>query len=259
MRNWIEANGVSLRYELSGPGDPTVLLIHELGGSLDSFDELVPLLHTRFRTLRFDQRGFGQSEKVRGPVAVADLVADIAALLDRLGIKKAVYAAGAAFGGGLALAFAARKPERAAGLVVSSPAVGSSAQWKAQLEERADTTEKNGMRSQVDASLDRSYPEIFRKDKARFEAYRLRWLANDPSSYAVFNRMLMDSDLMPELANIRCPTLVLGCVRDGIRPPSASRAVAEAIPRARYSEAEAGHFMPVQAPELFAEQLLRFF
>ena len=40
--DWIEVNGVSLRYDLGGNGEETVILIHELGGSLESFDEVLP-------------------------------------------------------------------------------------------------------------------------------------------------------------------------------------------------------------------------
>ena len=82
---WIEVNGVGLRYELAGSAAQTVLLIHELGGALDSFDESVSLFQQQFRTLRYDQRGFGHSEKIRRPIAMSDMVADIIALLDRLG------------------------------------------------------------------------------------------------------------------------------------------------------------------------------
>ena len=75
--DWMETNGVCLRYELAGDGPQTVLLIHELGGALDSFDECVGAFQQHFRTLRYDQRGFGHSEKVRTPMSMADMVADI--------------------------------------------------------------------------------------------------------------------------------------------------------------------------------------
>jgi 3-oxoadipate enol-lactonase len=36
--NWIEVNGTSLRYDLSGSGPTTLVLVHEMGGTLDSWD-----------------------------------------------------------------------------------------------------------------------------------------------------------------------------------------------------------------------------
>lgn len=62
---WIEANGASLRYDLSGSGPETIVLMHEAGGCLESYDEVVPVLAASYRVLRYDQRGFGFSEKAR--------------------------------------------------------------------------------------------------------------------------------------------------------------------------------------------------
>src|SRR5512147_792433 len=116
--NWIEANGVSLRYELAGGGAETVVFVHELGGALESWDETLPAFQREFRTLRYDQRGFGLSEKTSGTLALADMVADIDALLDALGIKGRCHLVGSAMGAGIAAAFAARRPARVASLVV---------------------------------------------------------------------------------------------------------------------------------------------
>ena len=56
---FIEVNGVGLRYELSGRDDRTVVLIHEMGGSLESWDEAAPVLAANRRVLRYDTRGAG--------------------------------------------------------------------------------------------------------------------------------------------------------------------------------------------------------
>ena len=62
---WIETNGVVLRYELSGRGRVPLVLIHELGGSLEFWDPVLPAFQQAFRVLRYDLRGFGMSEKVK--------------------------------------------------------------------------------------------------------------------------------------------------------------------------------------------------
>ena len=59
--------------------------------------------------------------------------------------------------------------------------------------------------------------------------FRARWIANDPHCFAAINRMHMKTNLVPELKNIRCPTLVIGCRHNTIRTPAMSRGVAEAI------------------------------
>src|SRR5262245_45977661 len=81
---WTEANGVSIHYQLSGRG-PSVVLLHEMGGTLDSWDGIAPTLSERFRVLRYDQRGSGLSEKVR-TISTELLLADLEAVLAGSGL-----------------------------------------------------------------------------------------------------------------------------------------------------------------------------
>src|SRR6201991_5265044 len=96
---FIELNGVALRYELTGAGDRTLVLVHEMGGSLESWDEVVPQFAGSRRVLRYDTRGAGLSQKVRGELTFDAMAADIAALLDALKIAGKVALAGVAVGG----------------------------------------------------------------------------------------------------------------------------------------------------------------
>ncbi len=96
--DFIEANGVGLRCELSGGGDRTLVLVHEMGGSLESWDDVAPRLAKSRRVLRYDTRGAGLSQKIRGELTLDMMADDIAALLDRLGIAGKVALAGVAVG-----------------------------------------------------------------------------------------------------------------------------------------------------------------
>lgn len=254
---WMETNGVVLRYELSGTGQVPLLLIHELGGSLEFWDPVLPAFQQAFRVLRYDLRGFGMSEKVK-VLHIDDMTSDIVGLLDALGITEPCHVVGPALGAGIALAFAARYPSRVRRLVVSSPATGVPAERRAQSLERAATVEHSGMRASVEQSLARSYPERFRSNQKHFEQYRRRWLCNDPEGFAAINRMLTEMDLTQQYARITCPALVMGCTYDTIRPPHEVEPIARAIPGARYIEVASGHFMPHQTPALFVETILPF-
>jgi 3-oxoadipate enol-lactonase len=255
--NWVETNGIVLRYELSGTGQVPLLLIHELGGSLEFWDPVLPALQQAFRVLRYDLRGFGMSEKVK-TLRLGDLLGDIVGLLDALAITDPCHVAGPALGAGIALAFAAQYPARVRRLVVSSPATGVPPERRARSLQRAEAVERGGMRVAVEQSLTRSYPERFRVDRQRFEQYRRRWLANDPEGFAAINRMLTEMNLTQQYGRIACPTLVIGCAYDTIRPPHEVEAIARQIPGARYVETASGHFMPHQTPELFLETVLPF-
>ena len=50
--DFLEANGVGLRYDLAGDGAKTLVLVHEMGGSLDSWDQVLPTLSVGRRVLR---------------------------------------------------------------------------------------------------------------------------------------------------------------------------------------------------------------
>ena len=87
---FIDANGVSLHYELAGARGPSVVLLHELGGTLTSWDAVAPRLAGRYRVLRYDQRGAGLSEKVRQEFTNDMLVDDFEALAAQLSLAAAV-------------------------------------------------------------------------------------------------------------------------------------------------------------------------
>jgi 3-oxoadipate enol-lactonase len=257
--DWIEANGASLRYDLSGSGNGIVVLIHEIGGCIESWDEALPAFQQQFRVLRYDQRGFGMSEKTR-VITMDGIVADLAALLDALHISGPVHLAGCAMGAAIALAFAGRQAHRVARVVTASPATWASAN-RAASQKRIDDIERGGVRAVEQVSLNASYPESMRGlDRARYERFRRRWLGNDPEAMAAILRMSTNPefDLSPDLARITAPTLVIGCTDDGIRTPAMVAKTAALIPGAKYVEATSGHFMAVETPDLFVELAVPF-
>jgi 3-oxoadipate enol-lactonase len=256
--DWMEVNGVTLRYVVSGEGKENLILVHELGGALESWDDVLPILEKKFRVLRYDQRGFGLSEKSKGTLDINDMTGDIAGLTAGVGMDGPCHVAGTAMGAGIAMAYAMHYPERVKRLVLTSPATGTTADRAQQYQDRAKLVEESGMRASVEASLGRSYPDIFRKDPAKFAKYRCRWLANDPYGFASINRMLGSINLTEEGDKVTCPTLVVGGQHDAVRPPETAKAVANSIPGSQYVLAETGHFMAVQTPELFLQLALPF-
>jgi 3-oxoadipate enol-lactonase len=250
---FVELNGVGLRYELSGNGDRTLVLVHEMGGSLESWDDVASRFAKSRRVLRYDTRGAGLSQKARGELSLDTMADDIAALLDHAGIAGKVALAGIAVGGAIALHFASRYPERTGAVVVGSPATGIAAERRTAALERVAKIEATGMAFAVDDAMQNGYAPELRGDIRRFERYRARWLGNDPASYATVWRMLANADMQAELARLRCPVLVIGGSLDRVRPAAISETVAKAIPGARFTELRTGHYMAVQTPDLIAD------
>jgi 3-oxoadipate enol-lactonase len=255
--DFIEVNGAALRYELSGTGACTLVLIHEMGGTLESWDFVLPMLSAKRRVLRYDTRGAGLSEKVRGSLTIDTMVADLLALMDALGVAGKVGLAGTAVGGAVALHAAARFPQRIAAVAVSSPAVGIAAGRRAAVLARVERMEREGLRAVLD-TLEGAYPSELRSDAQRFASFRARWLGSDPASFAAIYRMLAGMDLHDELPLIACPTLVIAGTLDRTRPPQMVEPVARAIPGARFEVLQTGHYAAVQTPELFAAAINAF-
>src|SRR5258708_7297299 len=248
--DFVELDGVALRYELSGKGDRTLVLVHEMGGSLESWDDVAPRFAESRRVLRYDTRGAGMSQKVRGELRLDTMADDIAALLNHLGIAGKVGLAGSGVGGAIGFNFAARYPERASAVAVGSPATGIAPDRRAAALERVAKIEAVGMAFAVEDAMQNGYAPELRGDFKRFERYRARWCGNDPSSYATIWRMLVGADMQDELTTLRCPVQVIGGTLDRVRPPPLPQAVASAIPGARYVEVRTGQYMAVQRPDL---------
>jgi 3-oxoadipate enol-lactonase len=255
---WADAAGVTLRYARSGPAAaPVVVLMHELGGSLDTWLPVAALLEPAHHVVAFDQRGAGQSEKVRQPFAFDRHADDVLALLDALGLSGAVDVGGVASGAAIALLLAARHPERVRRLVLCAPALAVTAERRTYLAERSARAARDGMRAVAGETLDRSYPLEVR-DPIVFDEYRSRFICNDPIGYGFANMAFAANDVEGLVAGVGQRSLLLAGVHDGLRPPHAVRALAARMKDARLELVEAGHVMPLQAPRQVAAHMLTF-
>jgi len=258
--SFIEIGGVAARYVLQGQAGPLLVLIHEMGGSLDSWDDVAERLQENWRVLRYDVRGAGLSEKLKGDVTVDILAGDLIALLDALDIQEPVCLAGSAVGAAIAIAFAALHPSRIAALALLSPATGIPAHARMDRQTFADTLLAGGMRAIVEPTLAAGYPPLLRAaDPARYAAFRARWLGNDPVSYRFTYRMLIDMDLTPYYGRVACPVLGIGAEHDALRPPASVQAVVAQIPSHRFTVMPTGHHAAVQTPAEVASVLYGFF
>lgn len=254
-----EVNDTRLYYEVAGAGQPLVL-IH--GMSLDTRmwdDQFEPLAH-RYRVVRYDARGFGQSALPTGETyAHTD---DLKALLAYLGIAHACIL-GLSMGGGIAIDFALAHPEATDALIP----LGS---------------RLNGW--QPDAELAAFLHAVrVRAKEASIQAARNLWLYSPVFTPALENpavaprlvqiiadysgwHWVNDNPLRPldppavhRLDTIRVPT----CIIIGERDFSDSQAVAETlhqrIPKARKVVIpRVGHMSNMEAPERFNALLLDF-
>ena len=118
MTEFVPVPGGRLAYDATGDGPPIVLM-HAWICDRRMWDDLVPLFARRHRVVRYDKRGFGETE-ISEPVRYSNR-ADVIAVLDHLGIDRATLV-GVSGGSAVALDTAARAAvaERSAQLAGTS-------------------------------------------------------------------------------------------------------------------------------------------
>lgn len=252
--HWTEREGVSLHYRLSGQGR-SLVLIHELSGTSDSWDEVVERLGEGYRVLRPDQRGTGLSEKVRQPFDIAVMAADTLAAIEAAELKAPYTIAGIASGAAIAVEVAARLGGTVESLLLCSPALKANPARRDYLLQRGARASRDGMRSVIDVVFERSYQQDVIADRAIYQDYRARFLAIDPFAYELANAMLAEVDVTQAKARLTCKVLVLAGTRDLLRPVEHVRADIVGIADCELRVVQSGHIMILQAPDAVAGAL----
>lgn len=119
----VEANGVTLYYELHGSGEPLVL-VHGSWGDATGWGFVVPALAESFRVLVYDRRGHSRSERPDTPGSVDEDGDDLAALLEALDLAPA-HVLTNSYGGNIALRLATRRPDVVRSLSCHEPPLWS--------------------------------------------------------------------------------------------------------------------------------------
>jgi pimeloyl-ACP methyl ester carboxylesterase len=230
----MDLGDVTIHYEEVATDKPMAFVFcHGLGGNGAGFVSHFDYWSQYFRCLTWDNRGLGKSSqaaKYNLPLYASDL----ARLMDRLGIGKAIVH-GVSWGGVVVQQFALDHPEKCAALILDSTSsevnVASSEGWYARGE-----AVKSGQNTSV-------APE-----------HRDSFIAEARATAA-----LREHPLTPRLKEIRCPTLAVGGGQDNVAGAAGTVIIGRNIPGARTEILqEAGHGVINQAPERFRELVVDF-
>jgi len=113
-------NEVRLYFEDTGAGEIPLVLVHASWVSHHTWDLAARQLAPSFRVVTYDRRGHSQSERLAGQGSVREDTADLAALIEHLGLAPA-YVVGNSFGSCIALRLAGERPELLRGLIAHEP------------------------------------------------------------------------------------------------------------------------------------------
>ena len=229
-------DGGAIEYDARGEGR-SLLLLHAFPLAMSMWEPQCDALCERFRVVRFDARGFGGSDPVSGPLSMDRIAEDAVALLDLLGVERAVVG-GCSMGGYAALALARRHPHRLSGLVLQDTRAGADTEEaKAGRRQLASRVLETGPQVAADAFLPRLVGETTSRERPGLVGeLRERILATPaPAIASGLHGLAERDDSRPTLAAIRVPTLVLVGEEDVITPPWEAEAMARAVRRDRKS------------------------
>jgi len=247
----VKVNGIELAYTRHGKGNPLVLL-HGFPLDHQIWDEIVPLLENRFDLILPDLRGFGVSTTDDTPYTMDDFAADIAGLLDQLGIQKTAIA-GHSMGGYVALAFARLFPDRVTGLgLISSQTLADPPDRKEGRYKSAAEVAEKGINGVVDTMTSK-----FTSDPILQKFARGNMEKQQPSAYiGALKAMAERQDATPLLASMNYPVVVIHGDADVLIPVERAREVKSAVPHAHLTELKGvGHLPMLEAKEETARAL----
>jgi pimeloyl-ACP methyl ester carboxylesterase len=197
------ADGVSIRYEVAGKGEPTVVLVHGWAFDRHLWDGQVPGLSARRRVVTLDLGGHGESGKDRARWTMPAFGEDVKAVVDAVGAKQVILV-GHSMGGPVVLEAARRLGDRVKGLVLVDTVLD------AELRTPADQIE--AMARQLEADYRGTAPQManaYLFAPATPAAVRERVLeratAIDPKLAVTLLREVWAYDPLPALREIKAP------------------------------------------------------
>ena len=251
----VVCDGAAVAYEVCAPdggGAGTVVLLHNIFCDRRVFEAAVSALRASHRTIAIDFRGHGQSQLGPRPYQVADLVADVVAVLDQEGIARASVV-GLSLGATVALELALAHPDRIERLILmgaDADADGGMASFRNALFCRLVMV--FGMRAFILSTVTRTlFGAWFRTDGAAdFAVHRARIATMDRRSARQAMRAWTGRRPLREAAaSLRLPTRIVVGDQDVSCPLPCGERLRQAIPGADLIRIpRAGHTMTAERP-----------
>ena len=256
------APDLQIHYRVDDFTDPwtspeTILLLHGNAESGAAWYRWVPVLGRRFRVVRPDMRGFGQSTPMPRdfPWSLDTIIDDYSRLLDSLAIER-VHLVGAKIAGVISRAFAARRADRIKTLTVvgSPPPLRKGAEKIPELTKEFETLGiEHWARRNMAGRLGEEFPP-------EGIDWWTRFMGRTALSTEIgFNASINYSDIRADIPKIRCPTLVITTEGSGLASVEETRAWQEQIADSRLLVLPGNSYhVAASHPERCAQATLEF-
>ncbi|MFD5114116.1 alpha/beta fold hydrolase [Streptomyces sp. NPDC058391] len=256
-------NDATMHYDDQGPSDGLpVVLVHGHPFNRTLWAPSAKALEAAgYRVIAPDLRGYGDSSVTPGKVFLSDFADDIAALLDHLGVERAVIG-GVSMGGQITMEFQRRYPQRVRALVLSDTSAPAETEEGKEFRNRlADRLLAEGMDGYAGEVIDKmlaAYNVTALPDVAAHVLGMMR--ATDPQGAAAALRGRAERpDYRDTLTAVEAPVLIVVGVDDVYTPISNAEDIHHLVPHATLTVIDrAGHLPSVEQPEQFNAALLDF-
>lgn len=246
-----------LHYALEGAADaPVLVLSNSLGTSFSMWEPQMAAFLEKFRVLRYDTRGHGQSFVTPGPYSIEQLGRDVVSLLDAVGLER-VHFCGLSLGGMTGMWLGTHAPDRLNKLILSNTAakIGTTESWNA----RIATVREQGMKPVAVSTMERWFTTAFRASHPESVTKIQRMLETaNRDGFVASCGAVRDMDQRESISAIPCETLVVAGTHDPGTPPADGRFLCEKIRGARYVELNAAHLSNVEDHLRFNSEVLSF-
>lgn len=249
----VSVNGITLRYDESGRGEPLILL-HGFNADRHQFDILRPLLGEGIRAITYDQRDSPDSPFDRA-YSMVDHASDAAGVIESL-CGGSAHVFGTSYGGAIAMTLAALHPDRVKRLVLATTAATGSEFRPPDVSSMAGREASEVRRFVLEHFFT---PYAIDHDAELMQAARDATKGRDPASLDRRRQALISHDARPLLERIVAPTLVLHGAEDPIVTRRVSERLVAAIPGAELTIVEGvRHAISLEGRHKTAEVLRAF-
>jgi 3-oxoadipate enol-lactonase len=252
-------NSTAISYRLDGTQKGKVVMLSpSLAADITMWkSQKAALIEAGYRVLRYDSRGQGSSAVPPGPYSIEMLAEDAVGLMDALGLEE-VHFCGLSMGGMVGQMLGASHSERLTSLTLSSTAAILSPReiW----DERIETVRGSGMKSVVDATINRWFTMSGQARMPNEIEKVRRVIMNTPvDGYCACCAAIRDMDLRDSLNAISTQVLVLVGDQDPGTPVSAAEFIHGRIPSSELKIIpDAAHFVNVEQASAFNDALIEF-
>ena len=250
---------LEIHYAENGSADaPALLFSNSLAANLSMWQAQADYFSDRFRVIRYDQRGHGDTAVPPGPYTFEQLSDDAVALLDALDIASAHFV-GLSMGGMTALGLALDHSDRVASITACNCVAGYPPDGVKVWDERIAAVSEAGLEPVLDATLERWFTAPTRAARPDdMTAVRNMIAATPVEGYIGCCGALKKLNYLDRLSNISLPTLFIAGTHDLGAPATAMRDMHAQVAGSRYVELDAAHVSNIERPAEFNAALADF-